>query len=397
MRQTRRTMLATTAGTMAAGTMRAQDKPDVIVLGAGLAGLNAALHLEAGGARVTVLEAAARVGGRIRTRRDLETVPEGGAKQVHDSYARTHARIKDLGVEVYPRPTFSRGLAVNIGGTTLTAQEWPSSPLNKLVGEERRLPLPTLRFQVLTRINPLPDLQAWRRPEFQQYDVAFKPLARSLGVSDEALRIMEFAATSMGLDDVSALHLFRRHRQSQQAEFGSTARFFARGASALPEAMAAKLAGGVRFGQRVVALSADAAGVTVRCADGAMHRAAFALCAIPFPALADVALDPAPTGGLGQAIRTLPAVHATHVHLIARAPFWEEDGFPPSMFTDSPLEMVSKLFDTPPDRDSGALLVELRGRGCARRRAARWTISASIPGRPIHCSRAGIITSGRAR
>jgi monoamine oxidase len=40
-------------------------RPDVVVVGAGLAGLSAARDLEAGGARVTVLEARARVGGRV--------------------------------------------------------------------------------------------------------------------------------------------------------------------------------------------------------------------------------------------------------------------------------------------------------------------------------------------
>lgn len=347
------------------GRVRAQSKANVIVIGAGLAGLNAALHLQDGGAKVVVLEASNRLGGRIRTRRDLEGSPEGGAKQVHDSYTRTQARIKELGVGVYKRPALTSGTGVNIGGVNVKATDWSTAAINKLVGEERSLPLSTLRFQVLTKINPLTDLQSWRRPEFQKYDVAFKPLAHSLGISVEALRIMEFAATSMGLDDVSALHLFRRHKQSQAAEFGSTARFFTAGTSSLPDAIAAKLTTPVQLGKHVKSISQGKTGVEVRCSDGSVHRADFAICTIPFPVLAGVMLDPASLGGLGMAITSLPAVHATHIHLIARAPFWQDDGFPPTMFTDSPLEMVSKWFDEP-GHDSGALLIELRGRGCAR-------------------------------
>jgi phytoene dehydrogenase-like protein len=41
--------------------------PSVIVVGAGLAGLSAAVHLSAGGFRTTVLEASDGVGGRVRT------------------------------------------------------------------------------------------------------------------------------------------------------------------------------------------------------------------------------------------------------------------------------------------------------------------------------------------
>ncbi len=42
-------------------------KPDVVVVGAGLAGLACALHLHEAGARVRVLESSDGVGGRVRT------------------------------------------------------------------------------------------------------------------------------------------------------------------------------------------------------------------------------------------------------------------------------------------------------------------------------------------
>ena len=120
----RRAVIAGSAAIMATGSVghvRGQPKPNVIVIGAGLAGLNAALHLQDGGARVSVLEASSRLGGRIHTRRDLEGAPEGGAKQVHDSYTRTQARIRELGVGVFKRPVLTSGTGVHIGGVNVSA------------------------------------------------------------------------------------------------------------------------------------------------------------------------------------------------------------------------------------------------------------------------------------
>ena len=63
---------------------------DVLVVGAGIAGLAAAERLAASGRRVLVLEARDRIGGRIHTAHDpeLATPIELGAEFVHGQPAR---------------------------------------------------------------------------------------------------------------------------------------------------------------------------------------------------------------------------------------------------------------------------------------------------------------------
>lgn len=78
---------------------------DVLVVGAGIAGLAAAERLAAAGRRVLVLEARDRIGGRIHTAHDpdLEAPVELGAEFVHGHPPELIELIRSLGLTVVPR------------------------------------------------------------------------------------------------------------------------------------------------------------------------------------------------------------------------------------------------------------------------------------------------------
>jgi phytoene dehydrogenase-like protein len=79
----------------------AAAQKDVIVIGAGMAGLTAARALGEAGRSVTVLEASGRVGGRIRTMRQGSEVIELGAEFVHGRPPELWSLIEEAGLETY--------------------------------------------------------------------------------------------------------------------------------------------------------------------------------------------------------------------------------------------------------------------------------------------------------
>ena len=76
---------------------------DVIVIGAGMAGLAAARRLAEAGLKVLVLEASERVGGRIRTVRDGDIVVELGAEFVHGRPPELWSLLEEAGLATYER------------------------------------------------------------------------------------------------------------------------------------------------------------------------------------------------------------------------------------------------------------------------------------------------------
>ncbi len=97
---------------------RGQASSDVLVIGAGVAGLTAARELKRRGLSVTVIEARARSGGRVHTIRDFCSHPvEGGAEFVHTAAAETWPDIRAARLAVRRCAPVRRSL-FNLGGRT---------------------------------------------------------------------------------------------------------------------------------------------------------------------------------------------------------------------------------------------------------------------------------------
>jgi monoamine oxidase len=351
---TRRHFL-TTAATVVAATRnpvaaRSTAAPSVMVLGAGLAGLYAARLLVAGGAEVTVVEARGRAGGRLHTRRDLPGRPEAGGEVAGGSYRRLKALVSELGLTAVA-PAGGRdgqGLLLHVGGQTLTAEEW-ATRAEGLTENERKVPPAGLLGLYLRGANPLTSLSDWTSPARDALDrQSVASFVRSRGASPEAVRLMNIAPNCDSLDDASLLWALRDDYRRQQG--GTEVFVVAEGSDAVPTAMARTLGDRLVLGTPVTSVDVRAKGLELRAGRRAF-RADYVVCTLPPPALARVHFSPAFDAPLKHAVATLPATPITKMFLRVERPFWQQDGRPATMWTDTSLERVFSRRD-----DSGAIV-----------------------------------------
>jgi monoamine oxidase len=378
-RLTRRDMMgALGAGALALGNsryLRAAESTDVIVLGAGLSGLNTAMLLEGQGFRVTVLEASDDVGGRVQTREFGGRLHELGASDIGVMYARVLDMMNRLDLERVPSSISIRPYSYHVRGQMLRADEWESADANKTVGEERAIAPSGLERHFLGEFNPLQELDDWLLPENEPLDIPIGMYLKQKGISDETIRLIGHTYNGIGMNRTSALSLFR---DATRTRFGIQA-FMALKASGenvaplsqvkggnqrLPEAMAAALESEVLFGKAAATIAHDSTGVEVTCLDGSRYRAAFMVSAIPLMSLRKIEITPTLSPIKSLATNELDYYAVTKFYLRPTEKFWEADEYEPTMWTDGLLERVFAATDK--DDEVHSLLVWMTGLGSRR-------------------------------
>jgi monoamine oxidase len=354
----RRTLIQTSAVAAASlampGVALAAEATDVVVIGGGLAGLNAALNLADSGVRVVLLEASPRVGGRCYTADKAEGRPEFGASQVGASYARVLDVCRRFNVALAPGANINAPMVFHLDGQMVTRQQWPGSPLNKTVGDEREVLPQALSGYFLRKYGHFSALDDWMAPEARALDIPYRQWLQKMGASPHAIHIINSGLVDPDVDRVSALALMHEHAfsLSELDTFGDKTldRFEAYsrisqhvvdGTSRVPEAMARHLGDAVRLNSPVARIDMDKSSATVTTKDGRVFKAGHVVMAIPFQSMRNIAITPALNGDIGKAVANLGFQRQSQVFFhLKGTPYWEEDGLDASLWTDGPITLV---------------------------------------------------------
>ncbi len=349
---------------------------DLIVIGAGLSGLNAAFTAQGQGARVLVLEARSRVGGRMYTLDHLPGRPEAGANTFSDGYGAALSAAAAAGVEmedITPMLRRSQPAILVVNGERISREDWPLHPANPLPEAFRKF-FPAEAGVMAMQSHPIvqkPD--AWIDPADLTPDGSVADWLSAQGFSAAAIALAWDTMPAYGNSaaTASALHIgFIQGWLNRQREMGSTQYAVAGGNQRLPEGIAAKFAEPVRLNQIVRAVSQTANGVTVTTADGKSTTAKRVIVSAPLPALRQIVFDPPLPPTHAQAVASLGYQAISMVFLQARSPFWLSDGLSPSMWTSGDAGWVlAAPFGEDPAQPVNGFVVH--GRGALGRKWAR--------------------------
>jgi monoamine oxidase len=332
---------------------------DVIVVGAGFAGLAAAKALRAAGVEPLIIEARDRVGGRTCPGSIAGLTIDLGGMWVGPTQTVLDALAREYGVKTYPQYITGKS-AIELNG------KWHSSE-----GEDYlallSLPVKLDVAQLVYRLTALSDSidpdSPWAHPKADAFDaMTLQTWLDEHTHTDGAMSFMVslirsvFCAEPGDLSFLFCLFYLRSGGNLEQLTTfrnGAQQRLFVGGVHQLSQRMAAQLGERVLLNSPVTDIEQDAEGVTVTCPN-ANFRSKALIIAIA-PALAGrinyAPLLPAKRDALTQ---RMPMGSVIKVWIAYSTPFWRTRGF--SGLFSSDTGAFGPAFDvTPPGARAGIL------------------------------------------
>lgn len=309
---------------------------DVIVIGAGYAGLAAAFNLSKKSINFTVLEATSRPGGRT-----LETTVadqmrlELGGQYINPAQIRVTNLLQELGLKTYPVwNSGDRFLALDsqIARYQTTPAQCLRTQLNqpKEVELEIEQTLGTLA-KMYAEIQPA---TPWKAPKSKEWDsLTFQSwlnenLVTKLG--KEFFRLMTNQGFSTEPEQISLLQMLWFLRTSHGipgwALGGAQSNRVLGGTQRVAEVLADRFEERMLFNEKVIEIEQTANEVRVHT-DVDIYRAKAVIVCVPPQLITTIQYSPALPPDLFRAFAAFQVGNSMKVQAVYRKPFWREQGW----------------------------------------------------------------------
>ena len=348
-----RTILGSACATPLAMALQSGGPPkNVLVAGAGLAGLSAAYELLQAGHQVRMIEAQNRPGGRVLTLREPFSeglYAEAGAESFGDTHTYVKRYVEQFDLPVMPALSFGklRTLYYLRGQRlpeTRAGFEWPVKlPASEQGMSWSNLAKKYIQPAVMDIGDPL--APGWPSAEIREkYDrISFAEMLRRHGATPEAISVLKIGYSDVwdnGTEPDSALcslrdeAIARNARRYQRIEGGN---------DRLPNALAGKIGDRIQYGAALTRIDQNDERVTVTVEERGRQSkisADYLICAIPFSVLRSIPVEPSFSAGKQRTIRELSYQSVTRVFVQTKTRWWTAEGLSGYAATDLPIMTV---------------------------------------------------------
>lgn len=332
---------------------------EVVVVGAGLAGLMTARTLATAGVDVLLVEARNRVGGRTCTQPASDgTLIDMGGQWIGPSQHRIAALAQELGVTTFPTYVDGSNIEYYHGQRTTYSGAIPMhDPLVSMDVVETMLELNLMA-------NTVPLDAPWQAENALAWDSqTMASWIETHVASEEARFLVTLAIESVFAAeprDISLLHvLFYIHSAGSLNELVSVIRGaqetrFHAGAQAVSNRLADILGNRLLLNTPVYSITQDEQGVRVEGEGIAIH-AQRVVVAIPPTLASRIRYRPLLPGYRDQLTQRMPMGSIIKVHCIYATPFWRADGLSGQVTSDTGPVVIT--FDNSPEHGSPGVLM----------------------------------------